>query len=130
MCNKILDAKEVKNGSETIVSIENKKINCISSLQLDMKEEICIGRLLCYEVDQDVDEEIFVKSELEALLGRKFDIMIEDNDSDNTYNNTILIKNCYMYKYSHFIMAGNIRMMQYEFSFLKENKQELVKSYS
>lgn len=130
MCNRILDAREVKNGSATVVFIRNKKINCTSSLQLDIKEEICIGRLLCYEVDQDVNEEIFVKSELEELLGKKFDIMIEDNDIENTYNNTILIKNCYMYKYSHFIMAGNIRMMQYEFSFLKENKQKLVKSYS
>lgn len=124
----MFQAKEVKNASMTCVSIHNKEINSLSSVRLDIKEEICIGKLICYEADQAINDDIFTKLDLENLLGKKFDIVIEDDDCENTYNNIITIKNCYMYKYSYFIAAGNMRMMLYEFSFSKENKREAIKS--
>jgi len=125
--NNIIKANQVKNGSFSKVYIKDKLINSSKSIILDIKPEICIGKILCYEVDQEVNDEVLVKSELENLLGKKFDVVIEDNDSENTNNNIISIKNCYMYKYYHFISGGNIRMMQYQFSFAKENKKEEIR---
>lgn len=122
-----ISAREVKNSSMSKAYIKNKFINSVDSIILDIKPEICIGRILCYEVDQEVNDEAFVKLELENLLGKKFDIVIEDNDCDNTNNNIITIENCHMYKYSHFISGGNIRMMQYQFSFAQENKKEEIR---
>ncbi|ACD23550.1 hypothetical protein FDE76_15800 [Clostridium botulinum] len=124
----LLNASEVKNGSMTATYIKNRFINSLKSITLNIKSEICIGKLMCYEVNQESNNKVFTKNDLEKLLGEKFDITIDDNDYENANNSIIKIKSCYMYKYSHFISAGNIRMIQYEFSFQKENKQEIIKS--
>lgn len=128
MSKKFLQAADVKNGSMTCVFIQNKQINSLRSIRLDIKKEMCMGKIMCYEVDQESDNKIFTKLDFDNLLGEKFDITIEDNDYENMHNNIITIKDCYMYKYSLLITAGNIRMIQYEFRFSKENKQETIKS--
>lgn len=127
MSKETLQGKEVKISTMTDVTIHDKEINAFYSIVIDIKNDICIGKLMCYDVDQIVNDDIFTKIELQNLLGKKFDIKVEDNDCENTHNSMILIKSCYMYKYSHFIIAGKIRVIQYEFSFSKENKQELIK---
>lgn len=128
MIKETLQANEVKNATMSCIRIQNKEINTVQSIKLNINKKICTGKLMCYEVDQEVNDKIFTKSELQNLLGKKFDITIEDSDCENTYNNIITIKNCYMYNYSYFIVAGGMRMIKYKFRFSEKNKQEIIKS--
>ncbi|GEQ22493.1 hypothetical protein AB2T96_20465 [Clostridium butyricum] len=121
-----IHAREVKNAVFSIISVNGKVISDANKLRLNKSETgKGIGELYTYEIDSIGDIESS-KEFMSGILGKYFNIKVEDGDPEVSHNNVITIEKCQMIEIENRI--HDFRMIIYKFQYdVANRKDELIK---